>query len=81
LNALLIPYLLIGLMGGGLTLNQITNGMIPEWAGGLIVIAVISIYVIYGGMRGTAWVNTFQTIVFMVCGAIAFLSFRNTWAD
>ncbi len=73
LNLLLIPYLLIGLMGGGITLNQITGGRIPEWVGGLLVIAVTSTYVIYGGMRGTAWVNTFQTIIFMVCGGLAFV--------
>ena len=73
LNLLLVPYLLIGLMGGGITLTQITNGAIPEWVGGLVVIAVISTYVIYGGMRGTAWVNTFQTLVFAVCGGLAFL--------
>jgi SSS family solute:Na+ symporter len=73
LNLLLIPYLLIGLMGGGITLNQITNGAVPEWVGGLVVITVISIYVIYGGMRGTAWVNTFQTLVFTICGGLAFL--------
>lgn len=72
LNALLIPYLLIGMMGGGITLTQITHGSIPEWVGGLVVIGVITIYVVYGGMRGTAWVNTFQTIVFMICGGLAF---------
>lgn len=77
LNLLLIPYLLIGLMGGGLTLTQITKGAIPEWVGGLAVIAVISIYVVYGGMRGTAWVNTFQTIVFMVCSGLAFFVISN----
>jgi len=72
LNLLLVPYLLIGLMGGGITLTQISKGAIPEWVGGLAVIAVISTYVVYGGMRGTAWVNTFQTIVFMVCSGLAF---------
>jgi solute:Na+ symporter, SSS family len=77
LNLLLIPYLLIGLMGGGITLTQITNGEIPEWVGGLVVIGVISIYVIYGGMRGTAWVNTFQTLVFTVCGGLAFFVISN----
>lgn len=73
LNLLLIPYLLIGVMGAGITLTQITKGLIPEWIGGLVVILVISIYVVYGGMRGTAWVNTFQTMIFLVCGAAAFL--------
>jgi SSS family solute:Na+ symporter len=77
LNLLLIPYLLIGVMGGGLTLNQITGGQIPEWIGGLLVCVVVLIYVTYGGMRGTAWVNTFQTIVFMLCGALAFLVIVN----
>jgi len=72
LNLLLVPYLLIGLMGGGITLTQITKGFVPEWVGGLMVIVVTSIYVIYGGMRGTAWVNTFQTLIFMVCGGLAF---------
>jgi SSS family solute:Na+ symporter len=28
-------------------------------------------YVFFGGMRGTAWVNTFQTILFLTFGAIA----------
>ena len=28
-------------------------------------------YVFFGGMRGTAWVNTFQTMLFLVFGAVA----------
>ncbi len=72
LIALLIPYLLIGVMGGGITLAQITNDQIPAWAGGLLVCLVVLAYVSYGGMRGTAWANAFQTIVFMVLGAVAF---------
>lgn len=72
LMAFLLPYLLIGVMGGGTTLNQITGGLIPEWLGGLIVCGVVLIYVTTGGMRGTAWVNTFQTLVFMIFGALAF---------
>ena len=68
----LIPYLLIGVMGGGIALNQISEGQIPDWAGALAICATVSIYVIYGGMRGTAWANTFQTVVFM---SLAFLAF------
>ena len=70
--ALLIPYLLIGVMGGGLTLAQVTKGEIPQWAGGLLVCLVVLTYVSFGGMRGTAWANAFQTMVFMVLGGIAF---------
>lgn len=72
LGALMIPYLLVGVMGSGITLREITNGQIPEWAGALLVCAVILVYVMYGGMRSTAWVNTLQTVVFMSFGVIAF---------
>jgi SSS family solute:Na+ symporter len=67
---LLVPYLLIGILGGGVTLHQITAGAVPEWAGALGVCLVVLSYVCLGGMRGTAWVNTLQTGVFMVLGAI-----------
>ena len=70
--ALIIPYLLIGVMGGGITLHQITGGQIPEWLGGLVVCAVVFAYVCYGGVRGTAWANTFQTLVFMTLGGATF---------
>ena len=72
LVALLIPYLLIGVMGGGLTLNEITGGRVPQWAGSLMVCAVVMSYVTFGGLRGTAWVNTLQTLVFIVLGGVTF---------
>jgi SSS family solute:Na+ symporter len=72
LIALLVPYLLIGVMAGGITLEQITTGQVPAWIGSLAVCAVVLTYVVYGGLRGTAWANTFQTLVFMVLGALAF---------
>lgn len=67
---LVIPYLLIGVKGGGLTLNAITGGQVPPWVGGLVITTVVLIYVTYGGLRGTAWANTFQTLVFMVLSAV-----------
>ncbi len=67
---LLIPYLLIGVMGGGITLAEITSGAVPVWVGGLLISVVVLAYVSFGGMRGTAWVNTFQTALFMVLGAV-----------
>jgi SSS family solute:Na+ symporter len=68
---LLVPYIIIGIMGGGTTLNAISGGLVPYWFGGAIVAMVVMSYVFFGGMRGTAWVNTFQTILFLVFGAIA----------
>jgi len=70
LVSLLIPYVLIGMIAGGITVSQVTGGGIPEWVGNLVICVVVFIYVFYGGMRGTAWVNTFQTMLFMVFGAL-----------
>jgi solute:Na+ symporter, SSS family len=69
--ALLVPYIIIGVMGGGTTLSVISGGLIPYWGGGLLVAAVVMSYVFFGGMRGTAWVNTFQTVLFLSFGLLA----------
>jgi solute:Na+ symporter, SSS family len=69
----LIPYIIIGVMGGGTALNAISGGRVPYWFGGAIVALVVMGYVFFGGMRGTAWVNTFQTTLFLCFGAVAFL--------
>ena len=74
---LVIPYLLIGVMGGGDTLETVTNGLIPAWLGGLLVCAVVLTYVCYGGMRGAAWASTFQTLVFMTLGGATFFVIVN----
>ena len=51
--------------------HPLTGGLFPEW-GGLIICGVVLFYVFFGGLRGAVWANTFQTIVFMVTGLIAF---------
>jgi SSS family solute:Na+ symporter len=68
---LLVPYIIIGVMGGGTTLAAVSGGWVPYWLGGLLVALVVMSYVFFGGMRGTAWVNTFQTILFLGFGAVA----------
>lgn len=73
LVGLLIPYLLIGVMGGGITLHQITGGQVPQWVGSLVLCGVVFAYVTGGGARATAWANTFQTLVFMGLGALTFV--------
>ena len=84
LVGLVIPYLLIGVLGAGAVINGVTQGSvfledvlghkdgIPHWLGSLTVCLVVLIYVFTGGMRGTAWANTFQTTVFMVLGVVTF---------
>lgn len=91
LVGLVIPYLLIGIIGAGKTIQPVTAGAFPElfphprWAGGvppwltgLVVSGVVLAYIFAGGSRGAAWANTFQTIVFMVMGVVAFFFITNS---
>lgn len=48
------------------------HGGIPTWLGSLVICVVVLVYVFFGGMRGTTWANTMQTIVFMVLGVVTF---------
>jgi SSS family solute:Na+ symporter len=69
--ALLVPYIVIAVIGGGTTLRAVSGGLVPFWLGGAVVSTVVMCYVLFGGMRGTAWVNAFQTVLFLSFGAIA----------
>ncbi len=89
LVGLIIPYLLIGILGGGKVMAAITAGAFPEWfpntptpktPGGIpmpigsgMICAVVLIYVFGGGLRSTAWANALQTCIFMILGVITFL--------
>ena len=68
---LLVPYIIVGVMGGGTTLAALSGGLVPYWAGGALVALVVMSYVFFGGMRGTAWVNTLQTLMFLAFGLLA----------
>ena len=78
---MLVPYVIIGVMGGGATLEALSTVVGPDgqprpWVsyevGGAIVALVVTSYVFFGGMRGTAWVNTLQTLLFLCFGTLAF---------
>jgi SSS family solute:Na+ symporter len=71
--AMLIPYIVIAVMGGGDTLETVSGGKVPFAAGGALVALVVMGYVFFGGMRGTAWVNAFQTTLFLCFGTAAFV--------
>lgn len=88
LVGLVIPYLLTGLLGAGgvvsaLTVGALTDvfpasgGAVPAWATNLVICSVVLIYVSVGGLRGTAWANTFQTIVFLITGVVATVLISN----
>ncbi|MEJ6524100.1 MAG: hypothetical protein QNL65_07985 [Opitutales bacterium] len=90
---LVVPYLLIGIIGAGKTIEPVTAGAfteiftnptapqwlggVPPWLTGLVVSLVVLSYVFMGGSRGAAYANTFQTIVFMVMGVVAFVYIIN----
>ena len=69
--AMLIPYMIISIMGGGTVLQEISKAseaaapLIPYWLGCAIVAVVVTVNVFFGGMRGTVWVNIFQTTLFL----------------
>jgi SSS family solute:Na+ symporter len=48
------------------------NGGIPPAIGSGVICLIVLFYVFFGGLRGAVWANTFQTIVFMITGVIAF---------
>ena len=69
----LVPYIIIAVKGGGTILQSISGGWVPYWMGGSLVALVVMSYVFFGGMRGTAWVNTLQTTLFLSFGVAALL--------
>src|SRR5882672_6538784 len=78
--AMLVPYMIISIMGGGTVLAQISHAqggtapVIPYWLGCAIVAVVVTVGVFLGGMRGTVWVNILQTTLFLAFGAVAVLT-------
>jgi solute:Na+ symporter, SSS family len=71
--AMLVPYIIIGVMGGGATLAALSGGVVSYEVGGAVVALVVMSYVFFGGMRGTAWVNALQSALFLCFGTAAFL--------
>jgi len=89
LVGLVVPYLLIGVISAGTVVQVVTagafpdvfpsdvarlNGAVPYWLGAGVICLVVMVYVFFGGVRGTAWANAFQTIVFMILGAVTFFA-------
>lgn len=60
-----VPYLALQMKGAGLVLETVTEGVISEPIGAAIVYATVLVYVLYSGVLGVGWTNTFQGI-FMI---------------
>ncbi|MCB9681706.1 MAG: sodium:solute symporter family protein [Alphaproteobacteria bacterium] len=84
LVVLVMPYLLVGIQGAGITVAAVTKGVtttaagdpagVPAWLTGLVICAVVLTYVFFGGIRAAAWANTFQTSVFLVVAVLTFVT-------
>ena len=85
-----ITYLLVGVVAAGSVINELTAGAfedqgwfesagfgVPKYLASGVVCGVVLTYVYLGGMRGTAWANAIQTIIFMVLGVITFVTIAN----
>ncbi len=101
LVALVVSYLLLGVVAAGAVVQVLTAGAftssgwfaghgygVPPWLASAVVCLVVLAYVFFGGMRGTAWANAFQTTVFMVLGVLTFVTIAralggtgNLWQD
>jgi SSS family solute:Na+ symporter len=75
--AMLVPYMIISIMGGGTVLANLSTSsathqpLIPYAWGCAVVAVVVTLNVFLGGMRGTVWVNILQTTLFLCFGAVA----------
>ncbi len=72
--AMLLPYLIVSIVGGGTILEALTGGLVNYHVAGAIVAIVVMGNVFFGGMRGAVMVNVFQTILFLCFGTIAFIA-------
>lgn len=90
LVVLVMGYLLLGVVGGGAVVHSVTAGTfsqagllvadnlgVPAWLASATICGVVLTYVFLGGMRGAAWANTFQTLVFMILGVLTFVVIAN----
>ena len=65
-------YLVTAIIGAGIALETLTEGVIGYAWGCLLILAVTLAYTSLGGMRGTAWTNVFQGTVFLMVTVLSF---------
>ncbi len=61
-----LPYLATQAIGGGIAINQLTEGDVSYELGAVIVTAVILVYVTVGGMRADAYTDVLQGVLMLV---------------
>lgn len=61
-----IPYLTLQMKGAGYILSTISGGRVSEVAGAAITYSVVMVYVLWSGVLGVGWTNTFQGVFMMI---------------
>jgi solute:Na+ symporter, SSS family len=69
-----IPYLVAQVQGIGIMVEAISHKAIPYHVGLFFVPVFISLYLIMGGMKGAAWVNTVQGVFFSIMVFVLFFA-------
>ena len=66
-----IPYLATQAIGAGMLIQSVTNASIGWQIGAIITMLVITIYVLFGGMRGSGWTDFIQGIIMIIAMTLA----------
>ncbi|MQA02671.1 MAG: hypothetical protein GEV07_08130 [Streptosporangiales bacterium] len=69
--AALVPYMGAQFRGSGLTLEAVTGGGIPFWAGAVFLAVVVTLYVMSGGFRSVVWTDVIQGALMYVLLIVA----------
>ena len=67
-----IPYLVAQIQGIGVMIEAMSEGQISYRVGLFFVPAFIALYLMMGGMKGAAWINTIQGVFFTVMVFVLF---------
>lgn len=69
-----LPYLVLGIIGGGIAMFTMTGGAVPYWLASLLILSVSVFYTMGAGLRGTTWTDVFQGVLFMVVAVFVLLA-------
>src|SRR5690606_27198582 len=69
----LVPDMGAQFRGSGLSLDAVTNGGIPYWAGAIFLATVVTLYVMSGGFRSVVWTDVVQGALMYVLLGVAML--------
>jgi SSS family solute:Na+ symporter len=69
-----IPYLVAQIQGIGVMIEAMSQDTVSYHLGLFFVPAFIALYLMMGGMKGAAWINTIQGIFFMVMIFVLFFA-------